>query len=234
MYKQFAKYYDSIYSRKNYRTETENIRKIVREYKSSGGKDLLDAACGTGGHIQFLKNYFNVTGLDLDKDMLKIARKKVPDVKFLCSDMRDFRLNKQFDVIICLFSAIAHVKTYQGLEKTLKNFIRHLKPGGVVIVEPFENPDTFVVNRSHAAFVNKPGLKLARICISKKKGNIAVFDFHFLVADNNKISYFVDRQDLGMFETKKVLNIMNRTGFKSKILKGGIMKHRETYLGVKP
>jgi len=233
MYKQFAKYYDSIYGRKDYRTETESICKIVREYKISRGKDLLDAACGTGGHVQFLKKYFNITGLDLDKDMLKIAREKSPDVKFMRGDMRNFQINRQFDVIVCLFSAIAHVKTYAGLKKTLRNFFRHLKPGGVMIVEPFENPKTFILNQSHAAYVNKPGLKLARICVTKKRGSIAAFDFHFLVADKTRIRYFVDRQDLGLFDTKKVLSIMKNVGFRSKILKGGIMKHRETYLGVK-
>lgn len=233
VYKQFAKYYDSIYSRKDYKAESERIRAIIKEYKTSRGKDLLDAACGTGNHILFLKKYFNVTGLDLDKDMLRIARKKLPDIKFIRGDMRNFKLDKQFDVIVCLFSAIAHVKTYPGLEKTFKNFLRHLKPGGVVIVEPFENPDTFVLNRSHAAYVSKPELKLARICVTKKRGNIAAFDFHFLVADKNRVSYFVDRQDLGLFETKKVLAIMKHIGFKAIILKGGVMKHRESYIGIK-
>lgn len=233
MYKQFAKYYDSIYGRKDYRRETESIREIVRKYKTSRGRDLLDAACGTGNHIQFLKKYFNVTGLDLDKDMLKIARKKLPDVKFIRGDMRNFHLSKKFDIIVCLFSAIAHVKTYTGLEKTFRNFFRHLKLGGVMIVEPFAQKKHFLVNQSHAAYVNKPDLKLARICVTKRRGNIAAFDFHFLVADKTRVSYFIDRQDLGMFETKAALKIMKRIGFKAKILKGGIMKHRETYLGIK-
>jgi ubiquinone/menaquinone biosynthesis C-methylase UbiE len=233
MYKQFAKYYDSIYGRKDYKTESEILRNLIKKYKKSRGKDLLDAACGTGNHIQFLKKYFNVTGLDLDRDMLKIARKKLPDVKFFRGDMRSFNFSKKFDVIVCLFSAIAHVKTYVGLEKTFKNFFRHLKPGGVVIVEPFEHRKHFLVNQSHAAFVNKPELKLARVCVAKRKGNIAILNFHFLVADKTRISYFVDRQDLGMFETKIVLKVMKRIGLKAESLKSGIMKHRELYIGIK-
>ena len=233
MYKQFAKYYDSIYKWKDYKAESERIRALIRQYKTSHGKEMLDVACGTGNHIQYLKKYFNVIGLDLDRDMLRIARKKFPDIKFIRGDMRTFKLNKQFDVIVCLFSSIAHVKTYAGLEKAFGNFFLHLKPGGVMIAEPFENPDSFIVNQSHAAYVNKPELKLARICVTKKRGNIAVFDFHFLVADKNRISYFIDRQDLGLFETKKVMNIMKHVGFSAKVLKGGIMKHRETYIGVR-
>ena len=85
---------------------------------------MLDVACGTGNHTQYLKKSYNITGIDIDSDMLKIARKKFKDITFICDDMRTFRMNKQFDVIVCLFGAIAHLKTYGNLEKTINNFSR--------------------------------------------------------------------------------------------------------------
>jgi ubiquinone/menaquinone biosynthesis C-methylase UbiE len=233
MYKQFAKYYDIIYQWKDYKSESLTLRKLIKKHKSSEGREMLDVACGTGNHIQYLKKYFNITGVDLDKDMLAIARKKLPDIKFIRGDMRSFRLNKLFDVIVCLFSAIGHLKTYSNLEKTIKNFSRHLKPGGVMVVEPFVDPKAFIDNHLSADFVKKYDLKLARMVVSKRNKSLGIFDFHFLVGENRRIKYFVDRQYLGMFEKKKVLKMMKDAELKSEYLKNGLMKNRGLYIGVK-
>jgi ubiquinone/menaquinone biosynthesis C-methylase UbiE len=195
---------------------------------------MLDVACGTGNHIQYLKKYFNITGIDIDKNMLRIARKKYNDVKFISGDMRTFKLNKKFDIIICLFSAIGHLKTYSNLEKTIRTFSSHLKPCGVMIVEPFVSEEQFLEGLLHADYVKEPDLKITRMCISKRKGSIGIFDFHFLVGSNGKIKYFVDRQYLGMFNEKKVFSIMKNKGLKGKFLKDGLMKNRGLYIGIKP
>lgn len=233
IYKKFAQYYDSIYSWKDYKAESEKIRSLTKKYKTSRGREMLDVACGTGNHIQYMKKYFKITGIDLDKDMLRIARKKFPDVKFVRGDMKTFLLNKQFDVIVCLFSSIAHLKTYNNLEKTIRNFSRHLKSGGVVIIEPFVSPELYIDNILDAYTVDMPDLKLTRMNRSKRKGNIAIYDFHFLVGERGRIRYFVDVMKLGMFESSRVLKIMKNAGLNAKFFKKR-KEYRGRYIGVKP
>ena len=75
MYRQLAKYYDKIYSTKDYKSESKRIHSLIKKYKKTNGKELLDIACGTGNHIQHLKKYYDITGLDLDKEMLSIVKK---------------------------------------------------------------------------------------------------------------------------------------------------------------
>jgi ubiquinone/menaquinone biosynthesis C-methylase UbiE len=219
MYKQFAKYYDNIYQWKNYKAESEILRSLIKKYKTSRGREMLDVACGTGNHIVYLKKYFNISGVDIDKDMLRIARKKLPDIKFIRGDMRTFALNRQFDVILCLFSAIGHLKTYENLEKTIRNFSGHLKQGGVMIVEPFLLPEVFINNILDAYVIDEPGLKLTRMNRSKRRGNIAIYDFHFLVGEKGKIRYFVQNIELGMFESGKILTMMKKCRIEGKISK---------------
>ena len=77
LYKKLAKYYDLVYSWKDYKKEANKIRKLIKKYKKSEGKGLLDVACGTGGHLKFLKSNFSCTGIDINDEMLKIAKKKV-------------------------------------------------------------------------------------------------------------------------------------------------------------
>lgn len=68
MWKELAKHYDLLYSWKDYEKESEVIHKLIGKYKRTEGNKLLDVACGTGNHIQYLKGHYNIRGLDLNKD----------------------------------------------------------------------------------------------------------------------------------------------------------------------
>ena len=125
IYNKLSKYYDIIYSSKNYKEEAEKIKNIIEKFKESEGVSLLDAACGTGQHISFLKDDFDCMGIDISEKMLKIARKRNPHLKFKKANMIDMDLNAKFDVITCLFSAIGCVKTYENLRKTWEVFSLH-------------------------------------------------------------------------------------------------------------
>ena len=81
LYKSLAKYYDLIYSFKNYKKEVTEITKLINEYKSSTGNQLLDVACGTGSHIEFFVKDFDCIGVDLNLEMLEFAKEKVPKAK---------------------------------------------------------------------------------------------------------------------------------------------------------
>ena len=100
-------------------------------------------ACGTGAHIPYLRDHYQIEGLDLDEGMLNVARERHPEVPFHVGDMRTFDLGKTYDVITCLFSAIAYAVTLDDLRQTAQTFARHLKPGGVVLAEGFINPDLY-------------------------------------------------------------------------------------------
>ena len=105
MYREYAKVYDLIYSGKDYKKEAKEIKDLIKKNKKSKGKNLLEVACGTGKHLEYLKKDFNCTGLDLNEGMVKIARKRLPkSVKLSKGNMINFNLNKEFDIVICLFS----------------------------------------------------------------------------------------------------------------------------------
>ena len=99
MYRQLANYYDEIYYFKNYQKETDKIKTLIQRHKKSSGNKLLDVACGTGNHIQYLKQHYSVQGLDSSPEMLRIARKKHPEIVFHRGDMTSFKLKNRFDII---------------------------------------------------------------------------------------------------------------------------------------
>lgn len=60
--------------------------------------------------------------------------------------MRTFDLGRTFDAITCLFSAIGHAGSVEGLEAAVYTMARHLNPGGVLLVEPWLSPQVWQNN----------------------------------------------------------------------------------------
>ncbi len=233
-YKELAKYYDTIYSFKDYRNEALELNALIRKYKKSDGNSLLDVGCGTGRHLLYLKKSFDCTGVDLNEEMLRIARDRVKGVKFIRGDMMSLSLGAKFDAIVVLFSAIGYVKTYAKLKMTIANFYNMLKPGGVLIIDGWFTRKQFKVGKVHLRTSELEGLKIARLGFSRIRGNVSILEEHYLVAEANRgIDYYVDVQELGLFEKDKFVQIMKDAGFDSRTFEASIMgRHR--YLGVKP
>lgn len=234
MYKELAKYYDLIYSWKDYKGEVNSIKNLIKKYKNSDGNELLDVGCGTGKHLEYLKLDFSCTGSDINIEMLKIARDNIKGVIFTQADMITMDLNKKFDIIISLFSSIGHVKTYTNLERTILNFSRHLKKWGVVIIEPWLTKSAYDVGRPGMTTYEAEDIKISRLNNTKIEKDVSVLEMHYLIAERNKdIEYFVEKHELGLFETEKFLKYMTSAGLKAKFLKDGLMKERGLYIGIK-
>ncbi|MCQ9362278.1 class I SAM-dependent methyltransferase, partial [Corynebacterium sp. 153RC1] len=139
MFSNSAAIYDAVYSFKDYADESERLRALIAE-RSPGASTLLDVACGTGKHLEQLRSWYEVSGVDLDPELLGIARERLGDVDLRTGDMTDFALDGQFDVVTCLFSSIGYVGTVERLGSAITAMATHLNPGGVLIVEPWLTP----------------------------------------------------------------------------------------------
>jgi ubiquinone/menaquinone biosynthesis C-methylase UbiE len=234
LHNKLAKYYDRVYSFKDYLDEAVRLQNLIIKYLESGGNALLDVACGTGLHLKHLKDDFSCTGVDVSKSMLKIARKNAKGVTFKEADMKTLRLGKQFDVIICLLSSIGYVKTAANLEKTIRNFSKHLKKGGLALIEPSHAKSVYVSGEPRITTYNGKDARIARVNFTKIRQATAVLNMHILIADRGKdAKYFVDRHELGLFGVNNTLRIMKAAGLKSKYLKNGLMPGRELFVGIK-
>jgi ubiquinone/menaquinone biosynthesis C-methylase UbiE len=233
LYKNLAKYYDLIYSDKDYQEEAGKFEKIISDYKETEGKKLLDVACGSGGHLQYFVENFDCVGLDLNEDMLKIARDRLDDVKLLKANMIDFELDEKFDVITCLFSSIGYVKTYENLERTTRNFVEHLKEGGVVIIQPWFNREQFNEGQVHIKTYDGEDVKVQRMSYPTLEGDLSKLNMHYLIGENKRgIEHFTDVHELGLFEPKRMLEIMEQSGLETERKKEG-EDDRGIYIGVK-
>jgi len=137
-YDDYAKHYDLSVK------YTEDISFYVKEGKKAKGP-VLELGCGTGRiYFELLKNGVDAYGIDLSRLMLSNLRKKAKrmgvEPKVYFKDMRTFKFNRKFDLIIIPFRAFLHMETREDQIKCLKNARKHLKKGGRLILNFFD-PD---------------------------------------------------------------------------------------------
>jgi SAM-dependent methyltransferase len=213
MFSQTAQYYDTIYlAMKDYGAEAAKLTTFIHQYCRSPGNRLLDVACGTGLHLAYLKQHFQVEGLDLDEQLLAIARQRNPKAPLHHADMTDFDLGRTFDVVTCLFSAIGYVKTLDNLAQAVQCMAQHLSAGGVLLIEPWFTPETWRPGTVHARFIDDPDLKIARMNTSFAEGRLSIMDMHYLIGTPAGTEHYVERHELGLFTSDEMIHVLTDCG----------------------
>jgi SAM-dependent methyltransferase len=207
-----ARYYDVLYARKDYRGEVQRLLSLLNLPPEGEKPALLDVACGTGLHVEYLKHHFRVEGLDICAELLDLARERNPGVPFHLGDMTVFDLGRRFDVVTCLFSSIGYVKTLDGLRAAVSRMAAHLEPGGALVIEPWFTPEAWHPNTVHALFIDEPELKIARINTSFVEGRVSIFDLHHLIGTPEGTEHVVEHHELGLFEVEEMTSAMQQAG----------------------
>jgi ubiquinone/menaquinone biosynthesis C-methylase UbiE len=210
MFSGSAKFYDALYRSKDYAAASDRVHALIQQYNPRA-ETLLDLGCGTGRHLEVLRNYYQPEGLDLNSDLLVVAAQRCPDVPLHRANMIDFALDHKFDAITCLFSSIAYVRTKDNLDRTMVNIARHLQTGGVVIVEPWFSPERYWTGRVTTHFVDDPELKIASMYTNDPPENqISVLNIHYLVGTPAGIERFEERHELGLFTDEEYMSAFEK------------------------
>ena len=214
-FKVISTYYDALYvSDREYAPEAAKVKELLARHGVSAQTDLLILACGTGGHVPYFKNDYNVSGLDLSKDMLDVAREKYPDIRFYLGNLIDFELGTKYDAMICLYGSIGFVKTVQNLRASMKRVAAHLRPNGLALITPWSTVEDFqdliVVEAA-----NRSDCKIARMeQVRLKEPGILEVTFHHLVGKNNDITYNKQSMEIGLFSREEYRSAMTDAGMK--------------------
>jgi SAM-dependent methyltransferase len=209
-----ARIYDAIYaSIRDYPREAAELDRLIQK-RRPGARTLLDVACGTGAHLEHLGSY-EAEGLDLNPEMLAVARERLPHLRFHKGDMTAFDLDKRFDAIVCMFSSIGYVRTEERLRAAIASMARHLEPDGVLVVEPWLSPEVWMDRHVGAVFVDEPELKIARMNATERKGNLTPITFHYLVGTPDGVEGFSELHELGLFTVGEYLEAFRAAGLEA-------------------
>ncbi len=215
MFSESAELYDLIYSGfKNYAAEAETLAAILQRVHP-GGRTILDVACGTGEHARHLADRYGyqVDGVDLNPAFVRIAQAKLLSGSVHVGDMVSFDLQRQYDIVQCLFSSIGYVRTLENLASTLVCFRRHLAPHGVVIVEPWFPPGVLDVKRVHTSVAESDGLSVCRMSRIEVEGRLSRLHFDYLIGRPDGIRRASEVHELGLFTVEETMACFRRAGF---------------------
>jgi SAM-dependent methyltransferase len=172
---------------------------------------MLDVACGTGEHLRFFEQ-FERTGIDLDPQLLAVARNKLPTVELVEADMTAFSLGRQFDVVVCLFSAIGYAVTIAKLNAAVLCMAEHVASGGLLIVEPWFTPEQWMPGQTSMRIGEEGVLKVCRIFAAGQEDKVSVNVLHYLVAEGDRVEYFTESHQLGLFTEEEMREAFERAG----------------------
>ena len=134
---------------------------------------LLDAGCGTGRHLVFLKAAgYRVVGLDIGPAMLAVARLNLAaaglPVRLVRGDLRALPFQAAFDGILCLESPLAYLLNDVELALALGNCRRTLHAGGALVMDIFD----------YAGMFGERGLRPRTTRFSETWGHVDVRESH--------------------------------------------------------
>jgi SAM-dependent methyltransferase len=217
LYSQLVKYYDRIYWWKDYDQEVGFLVKAFRKY-GIRGRRVLEVACGTGTHSKLLvERGYEVAGVDISDDMLRIARSKVKErAKFIRGDMRDLDavVDGKYDAAVCLFSSISYNLTTTDLKRTVQGLYDHLREPGVVVFDTHFTKKGFMDGHRGEDIFDDGRVIGARLGISTREGDVGQISFTYLIKDDAKtIVLRNDIHRLGLFDPEDFLRTMQEAGF---------------------
>lgn len=111
---------------------------LERELPLASFPRVLDVACGPARHAALLAGRgYRVTGVDVDRAALELARTRAPNATFVELDMRELdRLQAEFDAVLCLWSSFGWFDE-RANRALFASFVRRLRPGGKLVLEVY-------------------------------------------------------------------------------------------------
>ena len=212
MFSKSAQYYDILYSTfKDYNEECANIQSLLTELFPQA-RTVLDVGCGSGEHARILNEEFGyaVDGIDIEPEFVRISQQKCPHGKFYAKNMADFDVDCKYDVVLCLFSSIAYVKTRENVIKTLLCFNKHISANGVILVEPWFTPDKWQKDRVSILTSSNDKISVCRMSHNTIAGRISRMNFHYLIGQESGIDHFEEIHELGLFTHEEMLECFNK------------------------
>jgi SAM-dependent methyltransferase len=107
---------------------------FVELVHGAGGGPVADVGCGPGYVTGYLHDAgVDVFGIDLSPEMIAIAQRDYPDLRFEVGTMTDLDLENNSVVGIIAFWSVIHVPDY-AIPGVFEQFRRVLRPQGLLLV----------------------------------------------------------------------------------------------------
>lgn len=211
--------YLDVYRHRNDVEAKKLVQLILKFVEIQPEAEVLDLACGTGRHsIIFAQKGFNVTAVDLSDKLLCVAKKSAEENKvkidFIKSDIRNFSVDKKFNVIINLFTSFGYFNDDKENFMLFDIASKYLKKSGYFILDYFNK--TYLEQN----LVDESKDKFEHCTLIQKRhfeNNRVVKDIY--INGNGKEKHYVE--SVRMYSRNELVSGIEKAGLKVKNIFGG-------------
>jgi len=203
---------------KTYRKETALFSKLIKAHARRPVKSLLHLGCGAGQNDFFFKKSFQVSGVDISRSMLRLARTLNPEAVYRQGDYRSVRLKRMFDAVACVDS-LDYMTTERDLGSVFRTAYRHLEPGGIFFSLLETTRESYRPNRIFSWTFQGPGVVGAfaeAAFAASRSGTTYEKAMVFLIRKSGKINVHSDVHRFGLFRRNDVLRLLRQVGFRAR------------------
>jgi 2-polyprenyl-3-methyl-5-hydroxy-6-metoxy-1,4-benzoquinol methylase len=221
----YAEYYDIVYQDKDYYAEALFVSELIKKncHKTSQIR-VLDLACGTGLHaIELAKMGYEVDASDISEKMINMARENARLNKLKITFHQEAfqtadRINKKFDVVFSMFSAINYLTSWKDLLRSLKNIHGLLENDGILIFD-FWNGNAVIEDFASVRVkrMNKGTKSVLRYSENTidRLAQIVNVKFNFMLFDKDRLaSEFTENHILRYFFVREMEDFLEISCFK--------------------
>jgi len=171
------------------------------DYVKKSGGPALELGCGTGRVlIPIAKAGIKIWGLDISKEMLKIAKDKIKNlnpkvrerIKLIHGDMSEFDIKKKFSYIFIAFRSFQSLLTKKDQGACLDCVFEHLSKNGIFILDLFDPRHDLLAQEKRSLYLGKSYDKEKDIYITRRAE--VVYDFVNQTLMENRFYEWIDKK----------------------------------------
>lgn len=147
------------YDAENHRVDTAATVGFLADLAGNG--DILEFGVGTGRLLLPLASRCeHAVGVDLSADMVAAVRgsNPPPNVEIHHGDMRTWKTQHKFSIVICVFNTLLEIPSRQGQLDAVTNAASMVAPGGHLVIENFHPPIQSMAAGRRVVPLDLPGI----------------------------------------------------------------------------
>lgn len=202
-YTSIAPYYDDIFplSREQIRfiieqSDDDTVSIAETQSRSKRRKMLLDIGCATGNlSLSLSQHGFIVTGIDADREMVHLARRKASDtqpesaITFFEADMKNLTgvfPSASFNVVVCFGNTLVHLTEPQSISSFVEDTSTLLTRNGVFLLQIINYDRILDNNISVLPTIENEKIRFERQYSYRHSQHCIEFTTKLTVKDHNK------------------------------------------------
>lgn len=210
MHKVFSNFYDKMMDYVDYDKWVEFINDRVNLYRSI--ETVLEIGVGTGEILNRLSKKYDVEGIEISDEMIKITSKKYPELKVKKLNLLELDESKKYDAVIAVFDVLNYLKNINELDTCFKNVERNLNRGGIFLFDVLNRKMINSMFKDQIFADDRPEMTIIWKHNYNEISCLDEIETSFFVKENDIYKRYDEFYEKMIFRNQDILNIGEKNG----------------------